>query len=291
MVAQVILMTDLGLEKTARAAASGTTIKFHQFAVGDANGTPYSPTGAETALVNEKWCGDLGEVSVPTDDPRAIEIAPLIPENTGGYIIREFGIYDEDGDLVAIGVCEPINKPDPATTLYAIHLEIRFKPDNASAISFKLNMEGYVTYTYLLNDFIAQTKNIADKAITAEKFADKLSIDSDTDFKNLKSKGIVTQGAGIIASGSNANGSWVKYANGLIRQRGLSNSIPAGSKLTVNLPIVYSSSYTPIGQAGTGSLYSTTGVGLYALNLASVDIYNDSSNGAAFGVYWQTEGY
>lgn len=168
------ILTDVGRQKRTNAIISGINIKIAKFVIGDGNGDTYTPTGAETALINEKYRTYVGSMGTDKNNKATLQITSVIPEDIGGFVIREYGLIDEDGDLIAIGTCDPINKPDPSEgKIYSLAMVIYMTVLNAMAFEFSINYNGYVTYQYLFDEYIAQTHNIADQAITSEKLANK----------------------------------------------------------------------------------------------------------------------
>src|SRR5690606_4342113 len=75
-------------------------------AVGDADGNPYVPTGSETVLVNERWRGALAQGQAVTESPGLIRLETYMPASVCGFTIREVGLFDADGDLIAIGALD-----------------------------------------------------------------------------------------------------------------------------------------------------------------------------------------
>lgn len=166
------ILTDIGRQKRALAIISGTTVKIEKFVVGDSNGDTYIPIGDEIALRNEKYRTYIGSMGLDKNDKSTLQISSVIPEDIGGFEISEYGLIDADGDLIAIGTCDPINKPNPSEgKIYSLAMVLIMTVLNASAFEFLINYDGYVIYQYLFDEYIAQTHNIADGAITIDKLA------------------------------------------------------------------------------------------------------------------------
>ncbi|ELL9329673.1 phage tail protein [Vibrio fluvialis] len=105
------LLTTVGEAKLANATALGQTVKFEKMAIGDGNGELPVPDQKQTALVNEVRRELLNSVETDPDNPNWIVCEQVIPENVGGWTIREVGIYDVDGDLIAVGNFPETYKP------------------------------------------------------------------------------------------------------------------------------------------------------------------------------------
>lgn len=99
--------THAGQAKIANAIALGIPLKITQMAVGDGNGQPVTPNPAQTALVREQRRAPINTLFQDPLNPAQLVAEQIIPENVGGWWIREVGLYDETGTLIAIA-----NSPD-----------------------------------------------------------------------------------------------------------------------------------------------------------------------------------
>ena len=106
------LLTNLGAAKLANAAALGTQLQITQMAVGDGGGTlPTTPNPAQTQLIDEKRRAVLNALSIDEANSSQIIAEQVIPETDGGWWIREVGLFDKDGILIAIANCPETYKP------------------------------------------------------------------------------------------------------------------------------------------------------------------------------------
>ncbi|MBB6153709.1 hypothetical protein HDC30_000903 [Pseudomonas sp. JAI115] len=135
------ILTTVGLAKQAAADALGQRWKITDMAVGDANGTDPVPAASQTQLINEHRRAPLNQLSVDPEHPALILAEQILPENVGGWWVRELGLYDADGDLVAVANCAPSFKPlltqgtgrtQVVRMLIAVsntsHIELQFNP-------------------------------------------------------------------------------------------------------------------------------------------------------------------
>ncbi|WJY13242.1 phage tail protein [Pectobacteriaceae bacterium CE90] len=99
------LLTNIGAAKLANATALGQRLDLTQMAVGDGGGTLPTPDPAQTQLVNEQRRAALNTLSIDPENTNQIIAEQIIPENEGGFWIREIGLYDGDGDLIAVANC------------------------------------------------------------------------------------------------------------------------------------------------------------------------------------------
>lgn len=107
-------LTDIGAAKLASAAALGVPLKITHMAVGDGGGTLPTPDAKQTALVNEKRRAALNMLYIDPQNSSQIIAEQVIPENEGGWWIREVGLFDESGALIAVGNCPESYKPQLA---------------------------------------------------------------------------------------------------------------------------------------------------------------------------------
>ncbi|SFT49108.1 phage tail protein [Pseudomonas marincola] len=108
------ILTAIGEAKLANAVALGTQLQVSRMAVGDGNGNLPIPNRSQTALVNEQYRADLNTLSVDPVNDSQIIAELVIPETTGGFWLREMGLYDAAGDLIAVSNCPPSYKPELA---------------------------------------------------------------------------------------------------------------------------------------------------------------------------------
>lgn len=105
------ILTNVGAAKQANANALGIPWKITEMGVGDANGTDPIPSAAQTSLINEWRRRPLNQLLIDPSNPAVLIAEQVIPPDEGGFWIREIGLYDADGDLVAVANCAPSFKP------------------------------------------------------------------------------------------------------------------------------------------------------------------------------------
>lgn len=108
------LLTDIGAAKLASAAALGVPLKITQMAVGDGGGVLPTPNAQQTKLAAEKRRADLNMLYIDPQNSSQIIAEQVIPETEGGWWIREVGLFDETGALIAVGNCPESYKPQLA---------------------------------------------------------------------------------------------------------------------------------------------------------------------------------
>lgn len=105
------LLTNIGAAKLAKATALGTKVEITQMAVGDGNGVLPTPDPAQTALIHEIRRAPLNMLTVDPANASQIIAEQVIPEDVGGWWIREIGLFDKDGDMIAVANCAETYKP------------------------------------------------------------------------------------------------------------------------------------------------------------------------------------
>lgn len=111
------ILTNVGMNKQANADALGIPWLITQMGVGDANPNGLAdppnpvPSASQTKLLNEWRRKPLNQLKIDPVNPAVIIAEQIIPADEGGKWIREIGLYDADGDLVAVANCAPSFKP------------------------------------------------------------------------------------------------------------------------------------------------------------------------------------
>ncbi|EJF9008703.1 phage tail protein [Escherichia coli] len=105
------ILTNQGAARLANATMLGSKLNLTQMAVGDANGVLPTPDPAQTKLINQKRIAPLNLLSVDPNNQNQIIAEQIIPENEGGFWIREIGLYDDEGVLIAVANCPETYKP------------------------------------------------------------------------------------------------------------------------------------------------------------------------------------
>ncbi|MFJ5472190.1 phage tail-collar fiber domain-containing protein [Pectobacterium carotovorum] len=105
------LLTHIGAARLANATALGSRLNITRMAVGDGGGTLPTPNPVQTTLINEQRRAALNSLSVDPKNPSQIIAEQVIPETEGGFWIREIGLFDDDGNLIAVANCPETYKP------------------------------------------------------------------------------------------------------------------------------------------------------------------------------------
>ncbi|BDA12067.1 hypothetical protein KAM339_020640 [Aeromonas caviae] len=103
--------TNAGQARIANAIALGIPLKITHMAIGDGNGQPVTPNPAQTALAREVRRAPLNTLFQDPLNPAQLVAEQIIPEDTGGWWVREVGLYDDSGTLIAVANTPETYKP------------------------------------------------------------------------------------------------------------------------------------------------------------------------------------
>ncbi|EBD9558500.1 phage tail protein [Salmonella enterica] len=105
------LLTDRGMAKIASALADKKQLHLQKMAVGDGGGQYYEPTASQTKLRHEVWRGEMNTLMTAPNNPNWLIAELVLPEDVGGWYVREVGVFDDEGELIAIGKFPESYKP------------------------------------------------------------------------------------------------------------------------------------------------------------------------------------
>ncbi|WP_250693855.1 phage tail protein [Escherichia coli] len=157
------ILTNQGAARLANAAALGTKLNLTQMAVGDANGTLPTPDPVQTKLINQKRIAPLNLLTVDPANTSQIIAEQIIPENEGGFWIREIGLYDDDGILIAVANCPETYKPqlqEGSGRTQTIRMILIVS--STSAITLKIDPAVVLATRQYVDDKIIEVKGYAD---------------------------------------------------------------------------------------------------------------------------------
>ncbi|EAN5641737.1 phage tail protein, partial [Salmonella enterica] len=109
------VITTAGAAKLAAATVpGGKKINLNVMAVGDGGGKLPVPDAGQTQLVNEVWRHTLNKISQDNRYSNYIVAELVIPPEVGGFWMRELGLYDDEGTLIAVANMAESYKPELA---------------------------------------------------------------------------------------------------------------------------------------------------------------------------------
>lgn len=134
------VLTDYGTQAFAKAIATNQPIQFSSFAVGDGNGQAVTPTADRTALVKEIHRANVSAVSLDPRNNKQIIIELTIPEDVGGFYIREMGVFDSTNKLVAYANAPESFKPTLESGSGKVQvLRMILKVSNSQAVTLSID--------------------------------------------------------------------------------------------------------------------------------------------------------
>lgn len=160
------LLTSQGAAKLANAAALGTKLQITQMAVGDGGGTLPTPTGTQTALAGEKRRALLNALSVDAANSSQIIAEQIIPENEGGFWIREIGLYDSDNTLIAVANCPETYKPllaEGSGRTQTVRMILII--NSTDAVTLKIDPAVVLATRQYVDTAVIEVKSYADKVL------------------------------------------------------------------------------------------------------------------------------
>ena len=109
------VFTTYGTQLLAKAIANNKPLTVTHFAVGDGNGNAVTVNASQERLVNEKYRATISAVSLDPRNNKQVVFELTIPENVGGFYIREMGVFDAQNKLIAYANCPESFKPTLAS--------------------------------------------------------------------------------------------------------------------------------------------------------------------------------
>ncbi|WP_432694868.1 phage tail protein [Haemophilus influenzae] len=134
------ILTNYGTRAFAQALSQGQPLQLTQFAVGDGNGQAVTPTASATALVHQTHIAPVSAVSLDPRNNKQVIVELTIPENIGGFYIREMGVFDAQNKLIAYANCPESFKPTESSGSGKVQvLRMILKVESSSAVTLSID--------------------------------------------------------------------------------------------------------------------------------------------------------
>ncbi|ORT69949.1 phage tail-collar fiber domain-containing protein [Citrobacter werkmanii] len=167
------VLTNIGAAKLANATALGAQVGITQMAVGDGNGALPTPNPAQTALIHELRRAPLNSLSIDPNNANQIIAEQVIPENVGGWWIREIGLFDKDGDMIAVANCAETYKPQLQEGSGRVQVvRMILIVSSTAAVTLKIDPSVVLATRQYVDDQIIQVKAYVDQQLAAHVAAD-----------------------------------------------------------------------------------------------------------------------
>lgn len=161
------VLTNVGAAKLANATALGAQVEITQMAVGDGNGALPTPNPAQTALVHELRRAPLNTLSIDPNNANQIIAEQVIPEDVGGWWIREIGLFDKDGDMIAVANCAETYKPQLQEGSGRVQVvRMILIVSSTTAVTLKIDPSVVLATRQYVDDQIIQVKSYIDKKMS-----------------------------------------------------------------------------------------------------------------------------
>lgn len=244
------LLTDIGAAKLASATALGVPLKITHMAVGSGGGVLPTPNAQQTALVAEERRASLNMLYIDPQNSSQIIAEQVIPENEGGWWIREVGLFDETGALIAVGNCPESYKPKLAEgsgrtqTVRMVLItsstdNITLKIDPAVVLATRSYVDNLIETRQQKSDTLS---TLAELKPAKGKFpyfsAEKAAALADLSDFMRPMLGKEDSATVLEYLGFRSGVNWSKFPDGTIIQKGVASGY---AEYTITLPVPYTS--------------------------------------------------
>ncbi|MBB2457833.1 phage tail protein, partial [Escherichia coli] len=292
------VITDTGAKKLAQAAApDGKPVRLTHMAVGDGGGTLPTPDSKQTRLVHEVWRHTVNRVILDATHQNRIIAELVIPPETGGFWIREIGVFDEHGDLIAVGNTAESYKPTVAegsgrAQIFRTILTVSSTATVALTVDNTMVM---ATVDYVDDKLKEheQSRRHPDASLTAKGFV-QLSSATNSDSETLAATPKAVKAAYDLANGKYTAQDATTARKGIVQLSSATNSMSetlaatpkavktvmdeANKKAPLNSPALTGTPTTPTAQQGTNNTQIASTAFVMAAIAALVDSSPDALN-------------
>ena len=207
------VITTAGAAKLAAATVpGGKKVNLSAMAVGDGNGKLPVPDAGQTKLVHEVWRHVLNKVSVDNKNKNYIVAELVVPPEVGGFWMRELGLYDDAGTLIAVSNMAESYKPELAEgSGRAQTCRMVIILSNVASVELSIDASTVMATQDYVDDKIAeheQSRRHPDATLTEKGFTQLSSATNST------SESLAATPKAVKAANDNANSRLAKNQNG-----------------------------------------------------------------------------
>ena len=217
------ILTDIGKAKIANASLVGEKVDFVKIQLGDGGGNEYNPTEEQTALKNIVWEGKVGNVKTDESMTNCLILESLIPASAGGFVVREIGYLDTEGNLLAISKYRSAYKPKVEDgAVIDMKVKTIFVVSNVNNIELKIDptiifatlkdLQDLDTKIGTVNTKIDTTKAELTSNIETAKTELNTRIDTENEKQNIKIDQLIAGGSNVAYTQRVAIDDWVEDA-------------------------------------------------------------------------------
>ena len=291
------ILTNQGAARLANATMLGSKLNLTQMAVGDANGVLPTPAPAQTKLINQKRIAPLNLLSVDPNNQSQIIAEQIIPENEGGFWIREIGLYDDEGVLIAVANCPETYKPqlqEGSGRTQTIRMILVVT--NTEAITLKIDPSVVLATRKYVDDKISeheQSRRHPDASLTVKGFT-QLSSAINSESETLAATPKAVKAAYDLANGKYTAKNATTTQKGIVQLSSATNSTSetlaatpkavkavmdeTNKKAPLNSPALTGTPTTPTAPQGANSTQIASTAFVMAAIAALVDSSPDALN-------------
>jgi phage-related tail fiber protein len=282
------VITKAGAVKLAAATVpNGKKVNFTAMAIGDGGGTLPVPDPNQTKLVKEVWRHALNKISQDNKNKNYVVAELLIPPETGGFWMREMGLYDDTGTLIAVGNMAESYKPalaEGSGRAQTVRMVIMVSDIESVELTIDTSMV-MATQDYV-DDKLAeheQSRRHPDATLTAKGFT-QLSSATDSTSESVAATPKAVKAAYDLAKGKYAAQDATTAQKGIVQ---LSSAVDSASESVAATPKAVkaandnANSRLPLaGGWLTGGFGIKTSTGSVSFGVGNSDVYiaNGASN-------------
>ncbi|HDK1401074.1 TPA: phage tail protein [Escherichia coli] len=292
------VITDTGAKKLAQAAApDGKPVRLTHMAVGDGGGTLPTPDSKQTRLVHEVWRHTVNRVFLDATHQNRIIAELVIPPETGGFWIREIGVFDEHGDLIAVGNTAESYKPTVAEgSGRAQTFRTILTVSSTATVALTVDNTMVMATVDYVDDKLKeheQSRRHPDASLTAKGFV-QLSSATNSDSETLAATPKAVKAAYDLANGKYTAQDATTARKGIVQLSSATNSMSetlaatpkavkavmdeTNKKAPLNSPALTGTPTTPTAQQGTNNTQIASTAFVMAAIAALVDSSPDALN-------------
>ncbi|EET5400447.1 phage tail protein [Escherichia coli] len=292
------VITDTGAKKLAQAAApDGKPVRLTHMAVGDGGGTLPTPDSKQPRLVHEVWRHTVNRVILDATHQNRIIAELVIPPETGGFWIREIGVFDEHGDLIAVGNTAESYKPTVAEgSGRAQTFRTILTVSSTATVALTVDNTMVMATVDYVDDKLKeheQSRRHPDASLTAKGFV-QLSIATNSDSETLAATPKAVKAAYDLANGKYTAQDATTARKGIVQLSSATNSTSetlaatpkavkavmdeTNKKAPLNSPALTGTPTTPTARQGTNNTQIASTAFVMAAIAALVDSSPDALN-------------
>ncbi|EFJ5715082.1 phage tail protein, partial [Escherichia coli] len=285
-------------KKLAQAAApDGNPVRLTHMAVGDGGGTLPTPDSKQTRLVHEVWRHTVNRVILDATHQNRIIAELVIPPETGGFWIREIGVFDEHGDLIAVGNTAESYKPTVAEgSGRAQTFRTILTVSSTATVALTVDNTMVMATVDYVDDKLKeheQSRRHPDASLTAKGFV-QLSSATNSDSETLAATPKAVKAAYDLANGKYTAQDATTARKGIVQLSSATNSTSetlaatpkavkavmdeTNKKAPLNSPALTGTPTTPTAQQGTNNTQIASTAFVMAAIAALVDSSPDALN-------------